>query len=141
VRSGIEDERRARSAVWSRCGRINKLVLTPTTPSSSGRLRIWSVTCTRVRGMFRVRMIERRVLWIRVSRWRSLGPGDVCQRCCVYIVQKGGRTSNSYRWSHIDFYESFFRYFVSSLDLNGAIYGADDGVAIVCIRRGAVGAV
>lgn len=95
VRRGMEAERRARRAVCRRWGRIVRdcfaislnvasqnegrgfwrTLFTPVASSSSGRLRICSVSCTRVRGMRRVRIMLLSVLWTRVSRWRSLGPG------------------------------------------------------------------
>jgi hypothetical protein len=53
---------------------IGRTVLMPVVSSSSGRVRTWSVICTRVRGMRRVRMMLRKVLCRRVSRWRSFGP-------------------------------------------------------------------
>lgn len=40
VESGIVADSRARRAVWRRCGRIARLVLTPVEDSSSGKLRI-----------------------------------------------------------------------------------------------------
>lgn len=62
VESGIDADSKLRKAVWRRWGRIVRLVFTPVDVSSSGRLRTWSVIWTRVRGMRRVRIIERRVL-------------------------------------------------------------------------------
>ena len=91
VRRGMEAERRASRAVWRRwgrrvrdcdCQRFNarrklggeRTVLTPVVLSSSGRLRTWRVICTRVRGIWRVRIMLPRVLWMSVSRCRSRGP-------------------------------------------------------------------
>lgn len=73
VDNGIEADSKLRNAVWRRCGRSVRLVFTPVEASSSGKLCTCSVIWTRVRGMRRVRMMLRSVLWRRVSRWRSRG--------------------------------------------------------------------
>lgn len=80
VERGIDALRRARSDVWRRWGKrgrdCHQLAYTfsvplftkqPTgstaiEPSSSGKLRTWSVICTSVRGIALVRMILRSVL-------------------------------------------------------------------------------
>jgi hypothetical protein len=68
VESGIDADSKLRYAVWRRCGRSVRLVFTPVDVSSSGKLRTCRVIWTRVRGMRRVRIMLRSVLWRRVSR-------------------------------------------------------------------------
>jgi hypothetical protein len=50
-------------------------------------------------------------------------------------------TPDSCCGSHVDFYRGVLGHFISPQHFDGPIDCADDGVAIVCIRRGAVGAV
>lgn len=78
VRSGMELESRDRRAVCRRCGRRRRDVFRESracSEISGGRECICRVIWMRVRGIWRVRIMVLRVLWRRVSRWRSLGPG------------------------------------------------------------------
>jgi hypothetical protein len=151
VNRGIEALSRARREVWRRWGRrvrdylvlactcIHKCYqwkrteLTPVDDSSSGRLRTCSVICMSVRGMLRVRMLLRRVLCRRVSRCRSFGPGDGLA-VALRIWRQGAKlTADSEGRPNIDFYRRFLWHFISSLDLNWPIHGADDRVPVVCV--------
>jgi hypothetical protein len=118
-------------------------VLTPEEASSSGRLRTCRVIWTRVRGIRRVRIMLRSVLWRRVSRWRSRGPGGglVWLIASCLSDPRALHTSHSCCGSHVDFYRGVLGHLVSPQHFDGPVDCADDGVAIVCIRRGAVGAV
>lgn len=55
-------------------GRDRHTLSTPVDDSSSGKLRTCSVICTSVRGIMRTRIMLRKVLCRRSSRWRSRGP-------------------------------------------------------------------
>jgi hypothetical protein len=86
VERGSEAERSVSSAVWRRWGSSVKDVLTPIDESSSGSVRIWRVSCMRVRGRRRVRRMLRSVECRRVSRWRSRGAFGCCYVSFVYLV-------------------------------------------------------
>ena len=79
---GMEAERRARRAEWRRGGRRGRVVVVEEEDdcalSSAGVPVICSVIWISVRGRCCVRMMWRRVLCSRVSRWRSLTPG-ICR--------------------------------------------------------------
>lgn len=93
----------------------------------------------------------RRVECRRVSRWRSRGPSAIITISIQFlshdriwgIEDEGGskRTSNTNRRPYINFYSRFFRLFIAAQDFNGPVDGADDGVRIVSVCCGAVGAV
>jgi hypothetical protein len=51
------------------------------------------------------------------------------------------RTAYADGRAYVHFYGRFFRHLVSPQHFDGAVDCADEGVAIVCVGRGAVGAV
>jgi hypothetical protein len=76
---------------WRMRGRGGIVTLSmPHVASSSGSERTCNVICTSVRGMARTRMMERRVLCRRSSRWRSRGP------VAINSVNVGMRGYNTY---------------------------------------------
>ena len=53
----------------------------------------------------------------------------------------GSHTSYTNSRPYVDLDGGFFGHFIAALDFDGPVDGAEDGVAVVCVCCGAVGAV